>query len=64
MKSSVQKEELKNEKAALVLPNLFFVVWEDWISFTVILDYGFFQEQVLHKISDSMNEISYFHGKE
>lgn len=54
----MQKEEVKNEKAAPMLPNLTFVGYEVWIfSFTVSLVYCFFQEQILHKTDDSMNEI-------
>lgn len=53
----MQKEEVKNEKAAPILPNLSFVEYEVWIPFTVSLVYSFFQEQILHKTDDSMNEI-------
>lgn len=53
----MQKEKVKNEKAAPILHNLSFVGYEVWISFTVSLVYSFFQEQILHKTDDSMNEI-------
>lgn len=48
---------MKNEKAPPILPNLSFVGYEGWISFTVFVVYSFFQEQILHKTNDSMNVI-------